>query len=138
VPASFNPALTIVAVNCLGALARVWRHFLPGRKPGLRIAIADSQLAVAGSEERFSLVLEERDLLALLLQHRGTVFTPETILSRLWWPEHPYTPEFLADTVAALNVLLHRAGLPEGMIETVQGVGYRLKPHSEVDSARRQ
>ena len=127
----FNPALTIAAVNCLGALGRLWRSIIPARRPGRKISISDSHLLVEGSDEALPLAPEERELLSFLLDHRGRVFTPETILSRLGWPEHQHELDFVDAQVASLNALLQRAGLPETMIESFHGVGYRLKTAAE-------
>jgi len=131
VSAPFTPALTIAAVSCLGALGRVWRSIFPARQVGREISVSDSQLRVEGFEGALPLATEERQLLAFLLDHRGRVFTPETLLSRLWWPEHQHELDFVAALVASLNVLLSRAGLPEPMIESFHGVGYRLKTAAE-------
>jgi two-component system alkaline phosphatase synthesis response regulator PhoP len=123
--------LTIAAVNCLGALGRVWRSIFPARQHGREISISGSQLMVEGFDEALQLAPEERQLLAFLLDHRGRVFTPETLLSRLWWPEHQHELDFVAALVASLNVLLAHAGLPDPMIESFHGVGYRLKTAAE-------
>jgi DNA-binding response OmpR family regulator len=86
---------------------------------------------VDGHRGRLPLSEDERALLAFLLENRGAVFTPETILSRLWWPHLPRDPDYLAGVVASLNQLLHEAGLPADMIESFHGVGYRLRPPYE-------
>jgi two-component system alkaline phosphatase synthesis response regulator PhoP len=123
--------LTIAAVNCLGALGRLWHSIIPARRPGREISISDSQLLVEGCDEVLPLATAERELLAFLLDHRGRVFTPETILSRLWWPEHQHELDFINAQVASLNALLARAGLPDAMIESFHGVGYRLRTAAE-------
>jgi two-component system alkaline phosphatase synthesis response regulator PhoP len=123
--------LTIAAVNCLGALGRFWRSIFPARQRGRQISISNSHLLVEGFDEALPLSPEERQLLTFLLDHRGRVFTPETILSRLWWPEHQHELDFVAAKVASLNALLSRAGLPDPMIESFHGVGYRLKTAAE-------
>ena len=129
-----NPSLSTVTISCLSGLCRVWRGLLPGRKHGHRkIIIVDSELDVEGSDKRLPLNGDERELLAFLLENRGAVFTPETILSRLWWPDLKHDRDFVDATVASLNVLLHRAGLAQDMIESFHGVGYRLKPADETD-----
>jgi DNA-binding response OmpR family regulator len=129
-----NPGLGTVALSCLGGLCRVWRGLLPGRKQGhRRITIEGSELRVEGSDQTLPLEDDERVLLAFFLENRGAVFTPETLLSRLWWPDLERDRDSVDATVAALNVLLHKAGLPTGMIESFHGVGYRLKPENEAE-----
>jgi DNA-binding response OmpR family regulator len=127
-----SPGLSTITLSCLGGLCRVWRGLLPGRgHDHRRITIADSELHVEHAETRFRLTDNERVLLAFLLENPGAVFTPEVILSRLWWPDLKQDRDFVDATVASLNVLLYRAGLGKTMIESFHGVGYRLKPADE-------
>jgi two-component system alkaline phosphatase synthesis response regulator PhoP len=86
---------------------------------------------VSGFGDALPLSADERLLLAFLLQYRGRVFTPETLLSRLWWPEHQHELDFVAAHIVSLNAVLAQAGLPGPMIEDLEGVGYRLKTEAE-------
>jgi DNA-binding response OmpR family regulator len=77
----------------------------------------------SGGEE-VELTRKEYDLLALLAEDPGAVRTREEILERVWDP-HWYGPTKTLDVhVASLRRKLGDVGL----IETVRGVGFRLRP----------
>ena len=80
-------------------------------------------------------MLEPVVAVAALRAHRGSVFTPESILSRLWWPERAHDLEFLDAAVTGLNKLMQEAGLAPEMIERFHGLGYRLRPANEAASS---
>ena len=74
------------------------------------------------SDEELSLTPKEFDLLALLAEEPGALFTRTTILERVWDP-HWYGPTKTLDVhVASVRKKL---GDPR-WIETVRGVGFRL------------
>ena len=122
----------------LGSLRRVWHGISFGRrKPRSKdITVNEAGLIVKSGANPIPLTTEQRELLAYLLAHRASVFTPESILSRLWWPERAHDLEFLEATVTGLNNLVEEAGLAPGMIERFHGVGYRLRPENEADSPK--
>jgi DNA-binding response OmpR family regulator len=77
--------------------------------------------------EELTLTPKEFDLLALLAEEPGALFTRTTILERVWDP-HWYGPTKTLDVhVASLRKKL---GDP-GWIETVRGVGFRLRARAE-------
>jgi DNA-binding response OmpR family regulator len=122
----------------LDSVCRVWRGISFGRrKPrSTDIAVNEAGLLINSAELPVSLTGEQRELLVYLLAHRGSVFTPESILSRLWWPERARDLEFLETIVAGLNKLMEAAGLAPDMIERFHGVGYRLRPEGETTSSK--
>ena len=72
--------------------------------------------------EELTLTPKEFDLLALLAEEPGALFTRTTILERVWDP-HWYGPTKTLDVhVASVRKKL---GEPR-WIETVRGVGFRL------------
>ena len=78
------------------------------------------QVRVNGAE--LSLTAKEFDLLALLAEDPGAVYTRDHILEQVWDP-HWFGPTKTLDVhVASLRKKL---GDP-GWIETVRGVGFRL------------
>ena len=80
---------------------------------------------VLRSGEEVPLTRKEFDLLALLAADPGASFTRELILERVWDP-HWYGPTKTLDVhVAALR---RKLGDP-GIVETVRGVGFRLRVH---------
>ncbi len=78
-----------------------------------RVTIADEELA---------LTPKEFDLLALLAEEPGALFSRTTILERVWDP-HWYGPTKTLDVHVA--TLRKKLGNP-AWIETVRGVGFRL------------
>jgi two-component system response regulator VanR len=67
------------------------------------------------------LTLKELEILLLLAQNKGRTLTHETILSRVWGYD------FDGDGSAVHTHIKNlRAKLPENIISTVRGVGYRL------------
>jgi len=69
-----------------------------------------------------ALTLKEFEILLLLVQHKGRTLTHDTILSRVWGFD------FSGDGTAVHTHMKNlRAKLPENIIKTVRGVGYRLE-----------
>ncbi len=64
----------------------------------------------------------EFDLLALLVEHRGRVFSREELLNRVWGYDRTPTTR----TVDA-HVLQLRTKLRHDLVESVRGVGYRVR-----------
>jgi two-component system response regulator VanR len=72
-----------------------------------------------------ALTLKEFEILMLLVQNKGKTLTHETILSRVWGYD------FDGDGSAVHTHIKNlRAKLPENIIKTVRGVGYRLEGES--------
>ncbi len=87
----------------------------------LGIDLRQRRVTVDGEE--IALTRKEYDLLALLASDPGSVHTREAILETVWDP-HWYGPSKTLDVhVASLR---RKLGTPE-LIETVRGVGFRLK-----------
>ncbi len=73
-----------------------------------------------------SLTVKEFEILMLLIQNKGRTLSHETILSRIWG----YEFEGDGGTVHT-HIKNLRAKLPENIIKTARGVGYRLEGKSE-------
>ncbi len=69
----------------------------------------------------------EFDLLLMLAQHPGLVWSRERLLERVWGPDFPGITRVVDVRVAALRKKL--GDKPDGgqLIETVHGVGYKFK-----------
>jgi len=74
-------------------------------------------------EKSLELTKMEYDLLRLLAESPGRVFSREEILNKVWGFEN-YPSTRTVDT----HVLQLRQKISEDMIETMRGIGYRLKP----------
>ena len=72
--------------------------------------------------EELVLTLKEFEILLLLVQNRGRTLSHEIILSRVWGYEFDGDGSTVHTHIKNL-----RAKLPENIIRTVRGVGYRLE-----------
>ncbi|USH05551.1 response regulator transcription factor [Grimontia kaedaensis] len=87
-----------------------------------KLRINLSTRSVICSESEVILTRTEFDLLAFLAKNAGRVFTRDELLDQVWGYNH-YPTTRTVDT----HVLQLRQKLPECEIETLRGVGYRMK-----------
>ena len=83
---------------------------------------------VYAGENRVELTLKEFDLLRLLMEHPGRVFTRDQLLERIW------STDYLGETRTVdvhIGTLRTKLGSCGGMIATVRGVGYRMEDTGE-------
>jgi DNA-binding response OmpR family regulator len=86
------------------------------------LAIDRGRRAVTRDQEQIDLTAREFDLLAMLAQQPGRVFTRAQILDRIW------ASEFYDEHVVEVHIgnLRRKLGANPGRyVETVRGVGYR-------------
>lgn len=74
--------------------------------------------------EELTLTLKEYELLHLMLEHPMQVFTRDRLLSSIWGYEFDGESRTVDVHIRSLRQKLGAAG---GQIETVRGVGYRLR-----------
>ncbi len=79
---------------------------------------------VAGQEVH--LLPKEYSLLEFLMRHPGQLFKADALLNRVWQSEQDAAPETVRTCVARLRKKIDVAGY-ESILETVHGVGYRVK-----------
>ncbi|MBW4648244.1 MAG: response regulator transcription factor [Kastovskya adunca ATA6-11-RM4] len=77
-----------------------------------------------------SLTPKEYSLLELFLRHNRRVFSRAQILEHLWSFEEIPEEATVKAHIRGLRQKLKSAGVPVNLIETVYGLGYRLKQHS--------
>lgn len=99
----------------------------PILKYGLLRLDPSSAQVIYGKEE-LSLTPKEYGLLELLLRNNRRVFSCSMILEHLWSYEETPGEEAVRTHVKGLRHKLKVAGAPNDTIETVYGIGYRLKP----------
>ena len=75
---------------------------------------------------------KEYALLELLMRNHRRVFSCGMILEHLWTYEETPGEEAVRTHIKGLRQKLKVAGAPADVIETVYGIGYRLKPLSEL------
>jgi len=73
------------------------------------------------------LTLQEYQLLALFFRHPRQVFSRTTIIERVWNLENYPQTGVVANLVKNLRQKIAQAGGEPEMIETVYGMGYRLR-----------
>ena len=94
----------------------------------LSIDPAARQVYWGGAE--VSLTKTEFDLLWLLAQHPGMVFSRERILARVWGGDFPGVDRVVDVHINSLRKKLGQEGNSPRFIETVRGVGYRFSEDS--------
>lgn len=83
---------------------------------------------VTYNEEIVNLTATEYKLLELFLQNPNRIFSRSVILDRLWGFDDPPTENAINVHIKDLRKKLKAAGLNQEFLETVYGMGYRLKP----------
>jgi DNA-binding response OmpR family regulator len=77
--------------------------------------------------EPLQLTPKEYALLDLLVSNGRRVLSRPGIIDRIWSLQDPPTEETVKTHIKSLRAKLKLAGSPEDFIETVHGLGYRLK-----------
>lgn len=93
-----------------------------------RLHLDPSTCEVTYAAQPLSLTPKEYGLLELFLRHNCRVFNPNAILEHLWSFEEIPGEEVVRTHIKGLRQKLKAAGAPADFIETVYGMGYRLKP----------
>ncbi|WP_088431528.1 response regulator [Halomicronema hongdechloris] len=83
---------------------------------------------VTYGEKILNLTPKEYRLLELFMRQQSQVFTRSVILDRLWSCEEAPGEDTVTAHIKGLRRKLTEAGAPTDLIQTVYGVGYRLKP----------
>jgi DNA-binding response OmpR family regulator len=86
---------------------------------------------VTFGEQLISLTATEYNLLELLLRNPDRIFSRSAILDRLWGFDDAPTDRAINTHIKDIRKKLKAGGLTEEIIETVYGMGYRLKPFSQ-------
>jgi DNA-binding response OmpR family regulator len=81
-------------------------------------------------EMLLNLTPKEYGLLELFLKHHQQIFSLDLILEQLWTFEDPPTENTVRAHIKGLRNKLKNAGAHADLIETVYGLGYRLKQQS--------
>ncbi len=89
-----------------------------------RIVLDRGRHTVSVSGEPVALTLKEYDLLQLLMEHPGQVFTRDQLLERVWGMDYAGETRTVDVHVGTLRTKLGSAG---SAIRTVRGVGYKLE-----------
>jgi DNA-binding response OmpR family regulator len=82
---------------------------------------------VSYHENTLRLTPKEYKLLELLLRNGRRILSRNTIIERLWSFENPPEEGTVKTHIKSLRKKLKIVGAPTNLIETVHGIGYRLK-----------
>ncbi|MBD2199246.1 MULTISPECIES: response regulator [Calothrix] len=83
---------------------------------------------VTYEEQLIGLTVTEYNLLELFLQNPNRIFSRQVILDRLWGFDEAPVEHAVTTHIKDLRKKLKAAGLKEDILETIYGIGYRLKP----------
>jgi len=87
----------------------------------------ERRIVITGRGESLALCRTEWALLSYFVHHWGHILTYTQILTRVWGPEYQEERHLVHDWVSRLRRKLRCAGLKRELIETVPGIGYRLR-----------
>jgi DNA-binding response OmpR family regulator len=118
----FSPREVVARVRA------VLRRMLPSEpadpEPAMHVERTGRQASYAGRSLELTRV--EFDLLALLTEHVGRVYTRGEFIDRVWGNGFAITDRTIDSHIKSLRRKLTDAGAPAGVIQTVRGVGYRI------------
>ena len=95
-------------------------------------------MEVVYQDKPLHLTPKEYSLLELFLRHPHRVFSRSTILDRLWSFEESPGEETVTAHIKGLRMKLKAAGLTKAPIETVYGIGYRLKANEPEHNTKKK
>lgn len=93
---------------------------------------------VAYGAQQLSLTAKEYALLELFLRNSRRVFSCGAILENLWSFAEVPSDEAVRTHIKGLRQKLKAGGAPTDLIETVYGLGYRLKPQESREADQKQ
>ncbi len=91
------------------------------------VRLDPQSLQVLCGKQELELSKKEFQLLAALMEHPGWVFTRENLLSQIWGYEYTGETRTLDVHMGNLRRKLEEADAKDCVIETVRGMGYRIK-----------
>jgi two-component system KDP operon response regulator KdpE len=95
----------------------------------LRIDLVRREVTIDGRQVHLTPI--EYKLLALLAQHAGKVLTHRQILKEVWGPSYATQTHYVRVHMAELRKKIEADPAQPKLLVTEQGVGYRLRDHSE-------
>lgn len=92
------------------------------------LVLNEEKHAVSFDGKPVILTLKEYDLLKLLMENQGYVFTRNSILSKVWSMDYEGETRTVDVHIGTLRTKLGKAG---SLIQTVRGVGYKMEKTNE-------
>lgn len=78
-------------------------------------------------EHTLNLTQTEFDLLEVFIQHKGTVFSREQLVERIWGIDFMGDDRTIDSHIKNLREKLHAFGIEKSLIKTVWGIGYKVE-----------
>jgi DNA-binding response OmpR family regulator len=91
------------------------------------LRLNSSTYEVSYEEQPLHLTPKEYAILELMVSSGRRVLSRSAIIEHIWTLEDPPTEETVKSHIRGLRMKLRVVGAPEDFIETVHGLGYRLK-----------
>lgn len=91
-------------------------------------------MKVTYKQQEISFRPKEYKLLELFLRHQEHIFSRNTIIDRLWSSDQLPSEAAVTTLIKDLRNRLKAAGINQKVIETVHGLGYRLKAAPKVEN----
>ncbi|HIK26573.1 MAG: response regulator [Oscillatoriaceae bacterium SKW80] len=123
----FDPQELVARIR---ALLRRGGSSLPPVLEWGELHLDPSTCEVTYGKQLLHLTPKEYSLLELFMRNSSRVFSSSAILEQLWSFEEPPSEETVRAHIKGLRQKLKMAGAPTDLIETVYGLGYRLKPQT--------
>jgi DNA-binding response OmpR family regulator len=95
----------------------------------LRLDPSNCQVTYDG--QMMHLTAKEYGLLELFLRNNQRIFSQSALLDHLWSFEEPPSENTVRAHIKSLRQKLKKAGAATDLLETVYGLGYRLKPRED-------
>lgn len=92
-----------------------------------QLSLDPASCKVCYKGQPLALTAKEYSLIELLLRHPHQVFSATTLLNKLWSSDDFPSEATVRSHLRRLRQKLHQAGAATDFIETVRGLGYRLK-----------
>ncbi|MDB9517076.1 response regulator [Roseofilum reptotaenium CS-1145] len=100
-----------------------------------KLRLDPGKCQVMYGQNQLKLTAKEYELLELFLRHPERIFSQSAILDHLWCFDDPPSENAVRTHIKSLRQKLKKAGTANDLIETVYGLGYRLKARNQESSA---
>lgn len=114
------------------ALLRRGNSALPAQLEWGQLRLDPSICQVTYQEKPLSLTPKEYSLLELFLRNPRRVFSLDAVIEQLWTFEETPEDNTVRAHIKGLRMKLKKAGVVENPIETIYGIGYRLKEIKQI------
>jgi diguanylate cyclase (GGDEF)-like protein len=113
------------------ALLRRGNTTLPPLLEWQNLQLDPSLCEVTCNRQLVRLTPKEYSLLELLLRNPHRIFSSSALIDHIWSFEEPPTEDTIRSHVKGLRQKLKASGAIEDPIETIYGIGYRLRPATQ-------